>query len=280
MDVIVLLKQVPDPKEYVRIREDGTLDREKARSIINPCDKSALEAAIEAKEKYGAKITVISMGPLKAEDALREALAMGADEAILISDKRLRGSDTLATSYVLHRAISKLGRYDLILCGVETTDGGTGQVGPEVAEHLGIPQITCVEEFKIEGDYIEVKRTLESKYERLKVKLPTLLTISDGVYLPRNTTFSGIMKAVKGQVQTWSTAFIEADENKVGFAGSPTKIMKVEKVAFHRSHCAIEGETIEAITTNLLVKLGEDGISLMGHGNEKRARRSLGLCRT
>lgn len=268
VDVVVLLKQVPDPKEYIRIREDGTLDREKARSIINPCDRSALGAAIEAKEKYGAKITAISMGPLKAEDALREALAMGADEAILISDRRLRGSDTLATSYVLHRAISKLERYDLILCGVETTDGGTGQVGPEVAEYLGIPQITCVEEFKIEGESIEAKRTLESKCERLKVRLPTLLTISNGVYLPRNTTFSGIMKAVKGRVQTWSTAFIEADENKVGSAGSPTKIMKVEKVTFHRKRCAIGGADVEAVTANLLDKLVENGISLVGHGNE------------
>ena len=271
VDIIVLIKQVPDPKEYVRIREDGTLDREKARSIINPCDRSALEAAIEAKEKYGAKITTISMGPLKAEDALREALAMGTDEAILISDRKLRGSDTLATSYVLHRAISKLGRYDLILCGVETTDGGTGQVGPEVAEYLGIPQITCVEEYRIEGDSVEAKRTLEGKCERLKVRLPTLLTISSGAYLPRNTTFSGIMKAVKGQVQTWSTAFIEADENKVGSAGSPTKIMKVEKVTFHRRRCAIEGADVEAVTANLLDKLGENGMSLVGCGNEKRA---------
>jgi len=279
MDVVVLLKQVPDPKEYVRIMEDGTLDREKARSIINPCDKSALEAAIDAKEKYGAKITAISMGPPKAEDALREALAMGADEAILISDKKLRGSDTLATSYVLQRAISKLGRYDLILCGVETTDGGTGQVGPEVAEYLGIPQITCVEEFKIEGDYVEAKRTLESKFERLKVRLPMLITISNGAYPPRNTAFSGIMKASKGQVQIWSTASIGADENKVGLVGSPTKIMKVEKVEFHRRHCAIDGDDIETLTKNLLDKLEGNGISLVGYNNERGARRNLGLCR-
>jgi len=271
VDIIVLIKQVPDPKEYVRIKEDGTLDREKARSIINPCDRSALEAAIVAKEKYGAKIITISMGPPNAEDALREALAMGTDEAILISDRKLRGSDTLATSYVLHKAISKLRRYDLILCGVETTDGGTGQVGPEVAEYLGIPQITCVEEFKIEGDSVEAKRTLEGKCERLKVRLPTLLTISSVAYLPRNTTFSGIMKAVKGQVQTWSTAFIEADENKVGSAGSPTKIMKVEKVTFHRRRYTIEGANVEAVIANLLYKLEENGISLVGYGNEKRA---------
>jgi len=269
MNIVVLLKQVPDPKGYVRIKEDGTLDRETAKSIINPYDKNALEAALEIKEKYNAKITVISMGPPKAEEALREALAMGADEAILLSDKKLAGSDTLATSYALSRAIKKLGSYDLILCGMEATDGNTGQVGPEVAERLGIPQLTYVEKFEIEGDFIEAKRMLEGGYERLKVKLPALLTITNTANEPRNTTFSGVIKAVNKYISAWSASDVDIDENKVGLMGSPTKIKKIEKTVSHRNKYIIKGETVGAVVDNLLNKLKEDGISL-GDRNEKR----------
>lgn len=269
MNIVVLLKQVPDPKGYVCIKEDGTLDRETAKSIINPYDKNALEAALQIKEKYNAKITVISMGPPKAEDALREALAMGADEAILLSDKRLAGSDTLATSYALSKAIEKLGHYDLILCGMEATDGNTGQVGPEVAERLGIPQLTYVEKFEIQGDLVEARRMLEGGYERLRVRLPALLTITNTANKPRNTTFSGIIKAVKKYILTWSAADIEVDVNRVGLAGSSTKIKEIEKTVSQRNKCIIKGETVDEVVSNLLNKLKEDGISL-GDVNEKR----------
>lgn len=262
MNIVVLVKQVPDPKEYARIREDGTLDREKARAVINSCDRCALEAAIEIKEKYSAKIIAISMGPQKAEDALREALAMGADEAILISDRRLRGSDTLATAYVLHRAILKLGHCDLILCGTETTDGGTAQVGPEVAEYIGIPQITYAEEFDIEGDFVEARRVVEAGCERLRVRLPALLTIASTAYKPRNTTFSSILKAMRRSVATWSLDDIEADESKVGLAGSPTKIMKIERSLYRRNNCLIKGKTADAVVDALLNEMVEDGIRL------------------
>jgi electron transfer flavoprotein alpha/beta subunit len=270
-EIIVLIKQVPDPKEYVRIREDGTLDRERARAVINQCDRSALEAAIEIKEKIGAKITAISMGPAKAEDALREALAMGVDEAILISDRKLRGSDTLATSYVLQRAIRKIGHYDLILCGAETTDGGTGQVGPQVAEFLGVPQVTYVEEFEVKDEHVEAKRALEGRYELVRTRLPALLAITSGTFPPRNTTLSGIMKAVKKQVPIWSTAFIEAEDNRVGLMGSPTKIMKVEKVVFHRGNYVVKGETPAAIVDNLLGILREEGRGLVRESDGKGA---------
>jgi electron transfer flavoprotein beta subunit len=268
VNVIVLLKQVPDPKGYVRIKEDGTLDREKSKSIINPYDKNALEAALELKSKHNAKITVVSMGPLKAEDALREALAMGADEAVLISDKKLAGSDTLATSYALSRAIRKLGGYNLILCGMEATDGNTGQVGPEIAERLGIPQLTFVEKFEIKGEFVEARRMLEGGYERLKVKLPAILTITNTANEPRNTTFSGITKAVNQPMLIWSTSDIEADESKIGLMGSPTKIKKIEKTVSHRNKYIVKGESVDAIVDKLLDKLKEDGVSLT-YGNEK-----------
>jgi len=265
MHAIVLIKQVPDPREYVRIREDGTLDRERARAVINDCDKNALEAALQLKEKFGSKITVVSMGPLKAEDALKEALAMGADEAILISDRRLRGSDTLATSYILYKAIERLGRYDLIICGMETSDGGTAQVGPELAEFLGIPQATFVDEFKVDGGYVEARRLVEGGYEKLRIKMPVLLTIMKNANNPRATTFSGILKAVKKQVVTWTVDDVGAEEKRVGLAGSPTKIMKVEKLSFQRKRLVVAGETADEVVDNLLKRLVEDGVIMGGY---------------
>jgi len=260
VNIVVLVKQVPDPREYARIREDGTLDREKTRSVINPCDRCAIEAAILIKEKYGAKVTAISMGPLKAEDALREALAMGVDEAILISDRRLRGSDTLATAYVLHKAIVKIGHYDLILCGAETTDGGTAQVGPEVAEYIGIPQITYVEEFDIEGDFLEARRVVEGGFERLRTRPPALLTITSRKYKPRNTNFSGILKAMRMSVVTLSLDDLEVDASKVGLAGSPTKIMKIERSVNRRNNRLIGGKIADEVVDALLKEIFEDGI--------------------
>ena len=261
MDIVVLLKQVPDPKGFVRIKKDGTIDRENAKSIINPYDKNALEAALEIKEKHRAKITVISMGPSKADDALREALAMGADEAILLSDRSLAGSDTLASSYALSMAVRKIGSYDLILCGMEASDGNTAQVGPEIAECLKIPQLTYIEKFDINGDFVEARRMLEGGYESLRVRLPALLTITNTANVPRDTRFSGIMEAVKKNVPTWSASYIEADLSKLGLAGSPTKIKKIERSVSKRNRCVLKGETANVVD-NLLTKLREDGINL------------------
>ncbi|MFQ6116184.1 MAG: electron transfer flavoprotein subunit beta/FixA family protein, partial [bacterium] len=226
-------------------------------------------AALKIKEKYDAKITVISMGPPKAEDALREALAMGADEGILFSDRKLAGSDTLATSYALSCAIRKIGCYNLILCGMEATDGNTGQVGPGVAERLGIPQLTYIEDFEIKGNYIEAKRMLEGGYERVRVKHPALLTITNTANEPRNTTFAGIIKATKQSLTTWSASDIKVDESKIGLSGSPTKIKKIEKAVSQRRKYIVEGETIDEVLDNLLKKLEEEGINL-GDGNGKK----------
>lgn len=262
VNIVVLLKQVPDPKGYVGIKPDGTLDREKARSIINPYDKNALEAAFETKDKNGGKVTVISMGPLRTEDALREALAMGADEAILLSDRKLAGSDTLATSYALSMAIRKLGHFDLILAGMEATDGNTGQVGPGIAERLGLPQITYVEQFEVKGESVEAKRMIEGGYEKLRTKLPALLSITNTANNPRDTVLSGVMKAVRSHLTTWAVNDIEADEGKVGLAGSPTKIKKIEKAVSSRNRYILKGETLDEVLDNLVSRLDEDGMRL------------------
>lgn len=265
MRIIVLLKQVPDPHGYVAMKKDGTLDREKSKAIINPYDKNALDSALEIKEKYNknAKITVISMGPPKAEDTLREAIALGADEAILLSDIKLAGSDTLATSYALSKAIKKLGVYDLILCGMEATDGNTGQVGPEVAEHLSIPQITFIEKFEITGSEIIGTRILEGGYEKLKTKLPALLTITNGKNESvRETTFSGIIKAMNSKIKKWSSDDISLNENKIGLKGSPTKLKKIENVKIKRDKCIIQGKNLDEIIENFMNKLREDGIKV------------------
>lgn len=261
-NIVVLVKQVPDPKGYVSIKADGTLDREKGRSVINPYDRHALEAALQLKEKHGAKITVLSMGPPKAEDALKEALAMGADEAILLSDRKLAGSDTLATSYALSCAIKNLGCYDLILCGMEAADGNTGQVGPGIAERLEIPQLTYVESFEVKGSYVEGRRMLEGGYERVKTRLPALLTITNTANEPRDTTFAGIIKATKHNVKMWSASDVKVKESKVGLEGSPTKIKKIERTVSQRSKFIIEGETLDEVLDNLLKKLEKDGVNL------------------
>jgi electron transfer flavoprotein beta subunit len=264
MKIIVLLKQVPDPHSYVEMKEDGTLDREKSKAVINPYDKNALESALEIKEKYNGnvKITVISMGPPKAEDALREALAMGADEAILLSDMKLAGSDTLATSYTLSKAIKKLKDWNLILCGMEASDGNTGQVGPEVAEHLSIPQITFIERFEIKDGNVIGMRILERGYEKLKAKLPVLLTIINSKNEPRETTFSGVIKAMNSKIKKWSSEDINVDEKKIGLKGSPTKLKKIEKTKIKRDKSIIQGKNLDEIIEKFMNKLKEDRICL------------------
>lgn len=262
LKLIVLIKQVPDPKTPVKLREDGTLDRERVRAVINPYDLHALEAALQLKEKLDAHVTALSMGPPKAEDALREAIALGADDAVLISDRVLAGSDTLATSYALSQAIKKLGRYDLVLCGVETTDGNTGQVGPEVAERLGIPQITYVEHFELRNGYVKAKRLIEGGYAIIKAKIPTLLTITNTSYEPREATVGGVFRAVKSRVHIWSAKDVEIDPAKVGLKGSPTKMKKIERVAMRRARYLIKDGAPDEMVDVLLKKLEEDGVRL------------------
>src|SRR5271157_13168 len=262
LNIIVLIKQVPDPNAFVGLKEDGTLDREKAAAVINPYDKNALEAALLLKQQQDAWITVISMGPPNAENALRNALAMGADDAYLLSDRKLGGCDTLATAYALSCAVRKVGNYDLILCGMEATDGNTAQVGPEIAERLGISQLTWVDQFTLDGDYVNARRMLEGGHEQVRAKLPVLLTITNTANTPRYPTFGGILKAEKQTVTPWTADDAEIDETKVGLVGSPTKIRKIDRAVSSRSKYTPEGCSVAETLDNLLIKLQDDGVQL------------------
>lgn len=225
MNIVVCLKQVPDTTEIKIDPKTGTLIREGVPSIINPEDKHALEEALVLKEQYGAKVTVISMGPPQAEKALRESLAMGADEAILISDRAFAGADTLATSNALAGALKKLD-YDIVFAGRQAIDGDTAQVGPEIAEHLGIPQITYVEKVEVNGNELRVRRALEDGYEVIKVQTPVLLTAIKELNVPRYMNVKYIFETFKKEVKIWSANDIEVDRALLGLAGSPTKVKK------------------------------------------------------
>lgn len=226
MNIVVCLKQVPDTNE-VRIDPiTGTLIREGVPSIINPDDKNALEEALRLKDNHGAHVTIISMGPPQAEVALREALAMGADEAILVSDRAFAGADTLATSNALAATLRKLD-YDIIFAGRQAIDGDTAQVGPEIAEHLNIAQITYVEKVEIIQGGLKVRKAWEDGYEDIEVKTPVLLTAIQELNEPRYMNIKNIFDMYQNkEVKVWNADYIEADKALLGLKGSPTKVKK------------------------------------------------------
>lgn len=223
MNIVVCVKQVPDTNEVKIDPKTGTLIREGVPSIINPDDKNALEEALSLKDAYGGKVTVISMGPPQAKEALRESLAMGADEAILISDRAFAGADTLATSNALAEVLRKLD-YDVIFTGRQAIDGDTAQVGPEIAEHLGIPQITYVEKVEANKEILKVRRAWEDGYEVIEVKTPVLLTAIKELNSPRYMNMKYVFDQSKQEVKLWTADDIDIDKSLLGLAGSPTKV--------------------------------------------------------
>lgn len=226
MKIVVCIKQVPDTTEVRIDPVTNTLMREGVPSIINPDDKAGLEAALRLKEEYGAHVTVLTMGIPNAEVALRETLAMGADEAILITDRAFGGADTLATSTTIAAAIKNLD-YDLIITGRQAIDGDTAQVGPQIAEHLDLVNISYAEDIKIDGDNIVVKRQYEDRHHTLKTKLPCLITALTELNKPRYMTPGGIFDAYREkEVKIWNLKDIDVDEAKIGLKGSPTKVVK------------------------------------------------------
>ncbi len=228
MRIVVCIKQVPDTTEVKLDPRTGTLIREGVPSIINPEDKNAIEEALKLREAGQAEeIVIISMGPPQADAALREALAMGADRAILLSDRAFAGSDTWATANALGLAIKHLGDYGLILCGRQAIDGDTAQVGPQLAEYLNIPQITYVRELELIDGRVRAKRSLEDGYEEIEAPLPALLTITNQANTPRYPHAAGIFRAYREQtVEVWGAKEVNADENQVGLKGSPTQVKR------------------------------------------------------
>ena len=226
MNIIVCIKQVPDTTEVRLDPVTGTLIRDGVPSIINPDDKSGLEAALTLKDKVGAKVTVITMGPPQAENALLEALAMGADEAILLSDRAFAGADTWATSSTLAAAIKKLD-YDIIIAGRQAIDGDTAQVGPQIAEHLRLPQVSYVSDLELDDNSLILKREFEDGYQKVKVKMPCLITTLSEMNKPRYMTVSGILDSYRvKKIIKWSLNDIEIDLSNIGLKGSPTRVKK------------------------------------------------------
>ncbi|SDB55097.1 electron transfer flavoprotein beta subunit [Pseudobutyrivibrio sp. YE44] len=226
MNIVVCIKQVPDTKGGVKFNPDGTLDRASMLAIMNPDDKAGLEAALRIKDETGAKVTVLTMGLPKADDMLREALAMGADEAVLVTDRRLGGADTWATSSTVAAAVKKLD-YDLIITGRQAIDGDTAQVGPQIAEHLALPVISYAEDIKVEGNSVIVKRQYEDRYHEVKAQMPCLITALSELNEPRYMTPGGIFDAYDKEVTVWGRDDLtDLDDANIGLAGSPTKIAK------------------------------------------------------
>jgi electron transfer flavoprotein beta subunit len=229
MNIIVLIKQVPETTDVKIDPVTNTLKREGVQSIINPFDVYAIEEGIRIRERAGeGKVTVVTMGPPQAAEALREAVSMGCDDAILLSDRKFAGSDTWATSYTLSKAIKKLGKFDVIICGKQASDGDTAQVGPGVSTHLDIPQVTYVKKVEeITKVKARVERMTEEGYEILETPLPALFTVVKEINVPRLPSLKGKMRAKKIEIPVWTAESLDCDGKKIGLEGSPTRVMKV-----------------------------------------------------
>lgn len=229
MKIIVCIKQVPDTKGGVKFNPDGTLDRGAMLTIMNPDDKAGLEAALRLKDQYGAEVTVLTMGLPKAEEVLREAMAMGADNGILVTDRVLGGADTWATSQTIAGAIRNL-EYDLIITGRQAIDGDTAQVGPQIAEHLGIPHVSYAASVDIEGDdTVVIRRNFEDRYHIIEAKTPLLITTLGEEIEPRYMSVGGIFDAYREkEVKVWGYEDLQGcvDDSNLGLKGSPTQVKK------------------------------------------------------
>jgi electron transfer flavoprotein beta subunit len=290
---VVLVKQVPDTANISgkAMRDDGTVNRAALPAIFNPEDLNALEMALQVKEQHGGQVTVLTMGPPRAAEVLRESLYRGADRVILLSDRKFAGSDTLATSYALKCAIERIGDYDLIFCGRQAIDGDTAQVGPQIAEKLGLPQVTYAESVQsLQDDEIIVRRAFPLGVETLKCTLPCLLTVAGSANQPRPPsarrmlTYKLAATTLEYQlllerwpefeteealdiylaerelrIPVWTVADIGADEDRLGLAGSPTKVLKVDSVVLETTESREVQATSEDISV-LLQDLAQDYI--------------------
>jgi len=258
LKIVVCIKQVPESTEVQVDPKTNALIREGVKSIVNPVDENAIEAALQLREAHGGKVTAISMGPPQAEEALRQALAMGADEAILLVDNAFRGSDTLATSYTLAAAVRKIGEVDLILCGKQAIDGDTGQVGPGLAERLGMPQVTFAIELEAEDGKLRARRVLDDFFEVLEVKLPAVVTVVKQVNDPRHPGMKNVLKAKRAEVAKWGLDELGAEAKQAGFDGSPTQVIRVWPPEKRSEGKRIEGSA-EEVVEELAKVLGEVG---------------------
>jgi electron transfer flavoprotein beta subunit len=246
MNIIVCIKQVPETTD-VRINpETNTLIREGVKSIINPFDMYAIEEAIRLKEKHAGKVTVITMGPPQADAALKEAISLGADEGVLLCDRAFAGSDTWATSYTLAGGIKKLGSFDLVICGKQATDGDTAQVGPGIATHLDIPQVTYVKKIEeVKGNIMRVERMMEEGFEIIEVPMPCLLTVVKEINEPRLPSLKGMMRAKSAKITVLTQKELNLDAQSIGLCGSPTQVVKIFTPPHREGGQIVSGEPHE-----------------------------------
>jgi electron transfer flavoprotein beta subunit len=250
MNIIVCIKQVPETTD-VRINpETNTLIRDGVKSIINPFDMYAIEAGVRLKEKMGGRVIVITMGPPQAEAALREAISMGADDGVLVSDRAFAGSDTWATSYTLSCAIRKAAKefsgYDIIICGKQASDGDTAQVGPGISTHLDIPQVTYVKKIEeVKDNAVKVERMTEEGYDVISAPLPVLLTVVKEINEPRIPSLKGMMRSKSAKIMVWTAKDIDADPKDLGLSGSPTNVVKIFTPPHRTGGQMITGDTSE-----------------------------------
>lgn len=264
LNIFVLVKQVPDQGSKAGLNPDGTIDRAKAKRMLNPFDRYALQAALHAKRTCGGKVTAISMGPPPAVEVLLETLEHGVDEAYLLSDRRLAASDTLATAYALYKTVEHVGKPDLVFCGLQTTDGDTAQVGPQLAERLGYPQITYCEDFHVEGDKVHGRRIIEGGYQRVISEMPLLVTVANSYHPLEYKSFRGAWRVrrlqrsedeLKKFIHSIDLDIVGADPERTGLKGSPTIVAATEKVGELGGSCKMhEGHSVEQLVGEVIAE--------------------------
>jgi electron transfer flavoprotein beta subunit len=258
LNIIVCIKQVPATTDVKINKETNTIIREGVESIINPFDMYAIEEGLRLKEKHGGKVTVLSMGIPAVATTMREAIALGVDEGILLSDKAFAGADTLATSYTLSKGIEYLNEYDLIICGKQATDGDTAQVGPSLAEKLNIPHTTYVKKIEeIKDGILTCQRLTDDGYEVIEMPLPALITVVKEINEPRFPSIKGLMRSKKAEIKVLNAENILADKNKCGLKGSPTQVVKTF-TPFHNVKSEIFNGSIDGQISKLVDRLGKN----------------------
>lgn len=262
MNIIVCIKQVPDPETptasfRIDTNTNKVIPAPNLAPVVSPFDENAVEAALQIKDKHGGKITAITLGPKSARDALKHAMSMGVDEGVLLDDPAFEGADSYATAYALARAIEKIGEYDLIFCGRQAADTDAGVVGCGIAEFLGIPSLTLIKKVEVVDGKIRAERLLADGFEVLELPTPALLTISNEVGVPRYPTLRGIMAAAKKEVTVWGPQDIGADPTRLGVAGSLTRLLKLY-IPVREGKCEIlEGDTPAEAAAKLALRLRE-----------------------
>jgi electron transfer flavoprotein beta subunit len=255
MNVIVCLKQVPGTTQVKIDPQTNTLVRQGVEAILNPFDAYAMEEGVKLKERFGGKVTVVSMGPPQADKMLREAISVGVDEAYLLSDREFAGSDTLATSYTLCQAIKKIKDYDVVICGRQTLDGDTGQVGPELAQKLGLPFVAYVSKIEeVASGAMKVQRLVDEGHEIIEIALPCVITVTKEINVPRLPSIRGVFKAKSAKIPVWTAADIQADKESTGRAGSATVVVKTFIPERVRTGQVLPG-TVEEQVDALIAKL-------------------------